>query len=311
MATYPAILITLHVNSCFFVANIFYHLCGLPAFPVFKQNFGRQSCMKKAWKWFKTAAVVYVVLGVVLFLLQEKFIFHPQKLPADYQYKFDHPFRQIDLAISEEKNLSIVQFTVPDSLREGIVLYFHGNRKNINRYASYAPHFTRNGYEVWMMDYPGFGKTTGSRSEKILYEDALIIYKMAISKVSAEHIIIYGKSLGTGIAAQLASVRDCKMLILETPYYSMDALARHYFFIFPVTPLSKYAFPTARYFDYIKAPVTIFHGTKDRVIPYKHARWLANKKPGTELVTIEKGRHNNLADYDLFQKKLDSMLSGH
>lgn len=266
--------------------------------------------MKKAWNWFKTAAVVYVLLGALLFLLQEKFIFHPKKLPADYQYKFDIPFRQIDLALSAEKNLSIVQFTVPDSLRKGIVLYFHGNRKNIGRYASYAPYFTRNGYEVWMMDYPGFGKTTGGRSEKIIYEDALIFYKMAISKVSAEHIIIYGKSLGTGIAAQLASVRDCKMLILETPYYSMDALARHYFFIFPVTPLSKYAFPTSRYFEYINAPVTLFHGTKDQVIPYKHAQWLAKKKPGTELVTIKKGRHNNLADFDIFQKKLDSLLSG-
>ena len=248
------------------------------------------------------------MIGIVLYFLQDKLIFHPQKLPADYQYQFDIPFREINLSVSDEKNLSIVQFTVPDAVRKGIVLYFHGNMKNINRYAPFAKDFIRNGYEVWMMDYPGYGKSTGKRNEKILYEDALTLYKMAISKVSAEHIVIYGKSLGTGIAAQLASVRDCKRLILETPYYSMDALAKHYFFIYPVMPMTKYAMPTYQHFEYINAPISIFHGTKDRIIPYKQARQLAEKKPGTELITLEKGRHNNLTEFPLFQHKLDSLL---
>ena len=265
--------------------------------------------LKKIWKRFKIVALVYCIIGIALYFLQDKFIFHPAKLPADYNYQFDIPFRQIDLAVTTEKNLSIVQFTVHDSVRKGIVLYFHGNRQNITRYAKHATNFTRNGYEVWMMDYPGYGKSTGKRSEQVLYDDALLLYKMAISKVSLEHIILYGKSLGTGIAAQLASVRDCRRLILETPYYSMDALAKHYFFIYPVIPMSKYKLPTYRNFERIKAPITIFHGTKDQVIPYKQAKWLAAKKTGTELITIEKGRHNNLPDFSLFQHKLDSLLN--
>jgi len=264
--------------------------------------------LRKIWRWFKITALIYVMIGIALYFLQDKIIFHPEKLSADYQYKFDIPFREINLGISEERNLSIVQFTVPDSVRKGIVLYFHGNMKNINRYAPYAKDFTRNGYEVWMMDYPGYGKSTGKRSEQILYEDALTFYKMAISKVSAEHIIIYGKSLGTGIAAQLASIRDCKRLILETPYYSMDALARHYFFIYPVMPMSKYALPTFQHFEYINAPISIFHGTNDKVIPYKQAKHLVEKKQGTELITLEKGKHNNLTEFPLFQHKLDSLL---
>jgi alpha-beta hydrolase superfamily lysophospholipase len=214
----------------------------------------------------------------------------------------------VNLAVTGEKNISIVQFTVPDSVRRGIVLYFHGNRENINRYAPYAVHFTRNHYEVWMMDYPGYGKSRGKRSEKILYEDALLFYRMALSKVPVDSIILYGKSLGTGIASQLAMVRECKKLVLETPYYSMDALGRHYFFMYPVMPLSKYSFPTHEYFAFIQEPITIFHGTRDRVIPYRHARWLAGKNPRVELVTIPKGRHNNLAEYPQFQRKLDSLL---
>ena len=265
--------------------------------------------LKKAWKWLQIIALVYVMIGVALYFLQDKFIFHPEKLPADYQYHFDIPFNQVDLAVSKNKNISIVQFTVPDSVRKGVVLYFHGNRRNINRYAKYATSFTRNNYEVWMMDYPGYGKSTGKRSEQILYDDAALFYKMAISKVPAEQIIIYGKSLGTGIAAQLASKKDCRRLILETPYYSMDALAKHYFFIYPVMPMTKYELPTGENFKYIRAPIAIFHGTRDEIIPYKQAKRLVGIKPGTELITLEKGRHNNLPDFPLFQQKLDSLLN--
>lgn len=79
--------------------------------------------------------------------------------------------------------------------------------------------------------------------------------------------------------------------------------------MYPVMPMTKYALPTNKYFDYIKAPITIFHGTSDGVIPYKHAKRLVEKKPGTELITIEKGKHNNLAQFPLFQQKLDSLLA--
>jgi hypothetical protein len=264
--------------------------------------------LRKSWKILRITFLIYIMLGTVLYFLQDKFIFHPRKLPAEYQYAFDIPFREVNLTVNAEKNLSIVQFTVPDSIRKGIVLYFHGNRQNINRYAPFATHFTRNHYEVWMIDYPGYGKSTGKRTEKILYEDALLFYKMAIRQIAADSIVIYGKSIGTGIAAQLASVRDCRQLILETPYYSMDALAKKYFFMFPVGAMSRYSLPTHRYFEYIRAPVTIFHGTRDGVIPYKHARWLTDLKPGTELVTLEKGRHNNLADFPLFHQRLDAAL---
>ena len=262
--------------------------------------------MKKWWKGVKIAVLVYALIGIALYFLQTVFLFHPKKLPADYQYQFDQPFRQLDIPVNKKKILSVVQFTVPDSLRKGIVLYFHGNRENINRYAKYAPSFTRQGYEVWMMDYPGFGKSTGKRSERIIYEDAIFLYKLAIRQVSLEHIVIYGKSLGTGVAAQLASVRDCRRLILETPYYSIAALGHHYFPIYPAFP--RYSFPTHLFLEQVHAPVTIFHGTSDQVIPYRQANWLAKEHDGTELITIEKGRHNNLPEFPLFQHKLDSLL---
>lgn len=247
--------------------------------------------------------------GIGLYFFQEKLIFHPQRLPADHVFKFDMPFKEINVPINNEKSLSIVQFTVADSLCKGVVLYLHGNTRNIERYASFAKDFTKNNYEVWMMDYPGFGKSTGERTEQGIYDDSEIFYKMATARFVADSIIIYGKSIGTGVASRLASRVDCKRLILETPYYSLDALLRHYAFIYPVSRMAKYHFPTYEYFENVDAPITLIHGTKDQVIPYSQAKRLQKLKPGVELISIENGKHNNLTEFPLYQQKLDSLLN--
>ena len=159
-----------------------------------------------------------------------------------------------------------------------------------------------------MIDYPGFGKSTGDRTEQILYDDAMQLYKMARAGFSKDSIIIYGKSIGTGIAAQLASVRDCKRLILETPYYSIGALMQQFAFMYPVSWITNYHIPTYQYFENITAPITIFHGARDEVIFYKNANRLKKIKPAAELIAIEKGKHNNLNDFPIFHQKLDSIL---
>jgi len=265
--------------------------------------------VKRIRKWIKIILIIYIAIGIALYFFQEKLLFYPEKLSQDHVFNFSGPFKEINLVVNDQKNISIIQFTVPDSVCKGVVLYFHGNRRNIERYAPFASNFTKNNYEVWMIDYPGFGKSTGERTEQILYDDASQFYKMARARFAKDSIIIYGRSMGTGIAAQLASVKDCKRLILEAPYYSMYSLLSHYAFIYPVSWISKYHLPTYQYFEKVDAPITIFHGTNDEVIPYNHSRRLIKMaKSGAELVTIEKGNHNNLSDFPLFHQKLDSIL---
>jgi hypothetical protein len=136
------------------------------------------------------------------------------------------------------------------------------------------------------------------------------VYKLAIKRFAADSIIIYGKSMGTGIAAQLASVRDCKRLILETPYYDFPAVVSRYLPIYPVRWMLHYDLPTHQYLQMIKAPVTLFHGTDDGVVAYKNSTRLLPLIQGHgELITIEGGSHNNLYDYPKMVQKLDSVLS--
>ncbi len=252
---------------------------------------------------------MYCVLGTLLYYFQEKIFFHPVALANTSIYHFNQPFEEANISVDDKTSFNIVQFSVPDSLQKGIVLYFHGNRENINHYAKFAINFTRNQYAVWMPDYPGFGKSTGKLTEQQLYDEALQVYKLARTKYSPEKIIIYGKSIGTGIAAQLASVRDCKKLILETPYYSFSSLLRYVAWMYPIHQLSNFHFPTNEYLLKVTAPITIFHGTNDGVIPYRNANKLRDIfKPGDAFVTIEGGSHNDLNSFSKMQHKLDGLL---
>lgn len=253
--------------------------------------------------------IVYCLIGSVLYYLQEKLLFHPVAIPADSSYHFNQAFIEANIELDANTKINIVQFTVPDSVRKGIVLYFHGNRENVNHYAEFAINFTRNGYEVWMPDYPGFGKSTGKLSEAVLYDAALQVYKLARTKQATAQIILYGRSLGSGIAAQLASIRDCKKLILETPYYSFTSVTKIAFWMYPVDMLLHYKMRTHAYLPKVTAPVSIFHGTNDGVIPYFNAKRLKNVvKSGDEFITIDGGSHNDLNSFPLFQQKLDSLL---
>ena len=274
-----------------------------------RRTTGKWSFKKKFWFWIKIALFIYIVIGIALYNLQEKILLHPLAHPKGYTYNFNVPFREVDIPINKNENLNIVQFLTGDSVRKGIVLYFHGNMKNINHYARFAGNLTKLGYEVWMPDYPGFGKSTGVLTEKKLYEQALQAYKLVKTKITADSIIIYGRSFGTGIASQLATVVDCRRLILETPYYSIPALCSYYVPVYPTAFLSKFKLPVNEYLKDVSAPVTIFHGTDDGIVPYSITKKLKNSLKSTdEFITIKNGKHNNLNEFELFQHKLDSLL---
>ena len=264
---------------------------------------------KKILKWLQIIVIIYVLLGVALYFLQDAILFHPVSLKRNHNYDFPEPHNDISIAINDKDTLNLVDFSATDTITRGVVLYFHGNKRNISWYSKYIPYFTRHGYQVLMIDYPGFGKSTGKLTEKKLYDWALQVYKIAIKRFAADSIIIYGKSMGTGIAAQLASIRDCKRLILETPYYDFPSVVSHYLPIYPVRWMLHYDLPTYEYLKNVSAPVTIFQGTNDMLVTYGNAERLKPLlKTGDEFITIEGGSHNNLYQYSLTIQKLDSVL---
>lgn len=266
----------------------------------------------KIIRWIKIILIIYIALGVALYFLQDYFLFHPQVLPADYHFTFNTGFEEIKMPCSNNSTCNIIRFKRDsNTVKKGAVIYCHGNMENVTHYAGFAPNFTKHGYDVWMMDYPGFGKSTGELNEATLYSETLQVYNLVSEAgYSADSIIIYGKSLGTGIAAQLAGITECKRLILESPYYSIANLADHFAWMYPVDLLLHYKIPTNEYLQKVKAPVTIFHGTDDGTIPFSNAEKLkANAfKTGDELIAVEGGSHNDLNSFAVMKKSLDSLL---
>lgn len=264
---------------------------------------------KIVFRWLKIFILLYSIIGIAFYYLQETFLFHPKALAYSYTFKFKDSFQERNIEINKDVTLNMIQFYPSAISRKGMVLYFHGNMENINHYASAAENFLKNGYEVLMPDYPTFGKSTGSLTEKNLYSIANIAYKFACAKYHTDSIIIYGRSIGTGIAAQLASRVNCKRLILETPYTSISDLFSRYLPIYPMNALSHYKLNTSEYLRDVTAPICIFHGTDDHVIPYSNSVELKNSlKPIDQFITIEKGTHNNLGSFPQFHIILDSLL---
>ncbi|GGB05684.1 alpha/beta fold hydrolase [Puia dinghuensis] len=234
---------------------------------------------KKLFRWVKVAILVYCTIGIALYYSQEWLLFHPKPMERKAAYTLAQPFTELNLNYDKETNLNVVEFKATDrpqdSLAKGVVLYFHDNTGNIATHASRATDFTSKGYEVWMLDYPGFGKSTGSHQEKDLYIYALVFYKLAHSRWKPAEIILQGTGMGAAIAAQLASVRDCQRLIMEEPAYSLTAAWRKYLFLYPLGTLLHYHFPIYQYLPAVTAPVTMLHGD---------SRLRSLLKPGDEFI---------------------------
>ncbi len=251
---------------------------------------------------------MYCVVGIAIYYAQDYVLLKPKRVEREFKYSIRSPYKELNIPYDKNTNINILQFPQKTTLK-GVVLYFHGNKNNIERYAGFVPNFTRNGYEVWMLEYPGFGKSSGSFTEDRVYEWSLIMYNLARKRFNTDSIIIYGKSLGTGVASQLASVRDCKSLVLETPYYSIPSLAGTYFWMYPLEQMMRFKLPTYEYLRKVSAPVTVFHGTDDHVIPYSNAVQLKDVlKPHDEFVTLQGGTHNSLNNFAQVQLKLDSIM---
>lgn len=262
---------------------------------------------KTFFRVLKLALLIYAIGGIVIYYFQDKIFYHPEKLPASYSYKFDQPYKEVNIPYNKKSTINIIQFQT-DQQPRGVVIYFHGNRQHIAHYAGYAKNFTAYGYEVWMFDYPGFGKSTGDFNEQMIYNWSLIVYKLARASYQPSQIIIYGKSLGTGFATQLASIRDCKQLLLETPYYKLPYLLQHYLPMYPENIL-KMQVPTGEYIKNVTAPITIFQGTSDWTVTEGNTNKLKPLLKSTDtIILIPGGKHNNLPAFDAYKQQLEKLL---
>lgn len=251
---------------------------------------------------------VLIGLGIAVYTFQEHLIFHPEKLSDKYQFNFTDDFEEVNYETEDGETINALLFKAKEA--KGVIYYHHGNAGSLDSWGSRAVDFVSRGYDVLMYDYRGFGKSSGKiKNEKMLYSDAVMLYKRLLYDYKERDIVLYGTSLGTGIAAHLAYDNQPKMLILETPYYNFYDVSKFHYPYLPNSILLHYQFKTDKLIPGIKAPVYLFHGTEDETVPYDSSVRLNELSDNVTLFTIDNGSHNNLNTFHEYHERLTAILN--
>jgi fermentation-respiration switch protein FrsA (DUF1100 family) len=245
-----------------------------------------------------------------MYFYQEKLLFHPYTLASDFKYDFPGRYTEFTIPLGDGSRLDALHFYA-DTPAHGIVVYFHGNGEALDYTGSKAARFTSRGYDCLMVDYAGYGKSRGKLSEANLFLTGITLFDTAKRYFPTSRIVVYGRSLGTGIAAHTA--RDeawFKALILEAPYYSITDVGRRQYPFLPIGLLSRYPISTYQYLKDIHHPVYAIHGTDDHTIPIESPRqFLKIGLRNFNFIEIPGAHHGDLADYKEYDQMLDKVLN--
>jgi alpha-beta hydrolase superfamily lysophospholipase len=245
--------------------------------------------------------LLYLIVCAWFYFFQASIIFQSESLPKDYTFTFDQKFDERNIISDDGETLNALLFKT-DQPAKGLILYFHGNADNLQRWGNYAIDFTSLGYDILMTDYRGYGKSTGLPDEENLYKDAQTILNWAQSNIKYERLVIYGRSLGSAVASNLATTANPDLLILETPFEKLSGAL----YFLP----SRYDFPNNAFVPKVRCRKVFIHGTEDWVVPVASAMKL---KPflndNDSFVLIEGGSHNNLREFKKYHETLKSVLN--
>lgn len=252
------------------------------------------------------AAFAYGGMLAYLYASQERLLFRATPLPADYQFRFTQPFEEIRIPVAGAV-LDALYFPQPDS--HGLVFFLHGNAGNLETWTTGLDFYQRVGFDLFMLDYRGYGKSTGTvRSEAELNEDVRAAWNAIAPRYRGKPIVVYGRSLGTGLAAALARDVNPALLVLVSPYESLAAAAKR---AYPLAPewLLKYPLRTDAVIGEVKSPVMLLHGRGDALIPYSDSERLASRvRAPVELVLVDGAGHNDIQRFPAYLDAITARL---
>lgn len=266
--------------------------------------------MELALRIVLIAVLVYAGICVVYFLFQEKFIFVPTLPGEAFEIKLTLETEEFQLKTPLGGSIHCLLVKAENS--RGLVFYLHGNTGSLKRWQFMAEEVAGYGFDVFVMDYRGYGKSHGIRSEARMHRDVEFCYDWIAERYDGVPKIIYGRSLGSGFATRLASRRQVDGLVLETPFLSLVDVARSYAPILPVDILLRYKMRSDLHILRVDCPIHIFHGTKDNVVRYSSAFELFSLVKDVKMVsftTLVEGKHGNLNTYPLFRERLQAFFS--
>jgi uncharacterized protein len=249
----------------------------------------------------------YTLICALLYFGQESSIFFPR--PNDPQLRRHYSAQRIEIA-ADGARLEGWWIENAQATNPAIVLYFGGNGEDVLYTASAASKIDARA--VVVVNYRSYGGSTGEPGQKALYDDGVAIYDYAIKRgVPPEHIVVMGRSLGSGVASMLAGARSVRAAVLITPYDSLASVAAGHYPFLPVRLLLRHPFPSTDWAARTHAPALILAADHDNVVPASHAQKLFDAWAGEKQIHVLAGTgHNDIQEHPDYYGLVNEFLAG-
>ncbi len=247
-------------------------------------------------KILRILLLTYLGIGAWLYFSQRNILYHPTA-PVSHQYQ------KLQLQNSDGR-LNVIALNPG---KPQAVIYFGGNAESVARSAAdYLDIFPE--HSIYLMEYRGFGDSSGSPSESGLYADAVQLYDKI--KDAHQQISLVGRSLGSGIATYLAAQRPVSKLVLVTPYDSIENVAQSRYPFYPIGLMLKDKFNTLQYVARINIPTLVLLSEKDNIVPHPHSQALIQALPEqlVSIQTLSNTQHNNINDNPIYYPLIRDFL---
>ena len=214
-------------------------------------------------KYLAIAAIIaYFIAAIRVYLKQENEIFHPEKAPKNIVLEVDN-LKKLELKTSD--NIILDGAFVKNGEHNPLIIYFGGNSNNAFAFLNVVKDIKD--FNFLVFNYRGYANSRGKPSQNKIFSDSIEIYDHF---AKGKDVYLIGRSLGSSVAAYLASKRDVKGVVLITPFDSILNMAQDKYPYLPMKFLLKHPFETYRYIEYVRAPVAIINVENDEVIPFKN-----------------------------------------
>ena len=247
-----------------------------------------------------SAIILYIFLGLSLYLLQRKILFNISGQPRDPSHYGLEAVKKIQILTND--GISLLSWYVKGNEKTPLLVYFHGNSFDIGERAYRIKRYIDKNWAVLLVSWRGYSGNKGNPTEKNLYIDGEATLKWIIQNTNYQFkdLVIYGESLGSGVAVELGKKYEFASIVLEAPFTSVVDIAQQRYRIFPIKFFVKDKFNNLEKINKLKSPLLIISGKKDEVVPHIHSKILFQEaKVVKESVFIDEAMHNNLYDFGI------------
>lgn len=255
---------------------------------------------------------LYAAVVLLAWLFQARLLYLPSAIveatPADRGMAYE------EVSLETTDGVRLAAWHVPAEPARGTLLFLHGNAGNISHRLESIAQFRELGLSVLIVDYRGYGRSEGRPSEAGTARDARAAWSYLVEQrgIPPERIVIFGRSLGAAVAAELARGRSPAAVVLESPFTSVPDMAQAVYPFLPARWLARIRYPTVEYVREIQAPVLVIHSEEDEIIPFAHGRAVhAAARDPKRLLRIRGGHNTGFLESDeSYRAGIDDFLTG-